>query len=120
MKEKLLLLLILTISLLSCTKTVFEDNPPQLEITVLNFQLVRVVNAEVILYVSESDLIAEINAKSNSVTNAEGVAIFDNLDTEIYYINVIKDDYNHKETLTHGKEALVVNEMLKLTITINN
>ena len=120
MKEKLLILLFFSISLVSCKKTVYEDNPPQLEITVLDSNLEKVSNAEVILYESESDLAEDKNEKSRTSSNSGGIALFENLETKIYYINVLKNDYNHKEAITHLKNALNLNEKIKLTITINN
>lgn len=110
---------IIVILITGCTKTEYLDNPPQLEVTVLSSDFERIRNAQVLLFDSLEDLQNEQNERNTSLTDADGKAFFEKLETRIYYINIIYGEYNHKVYETHLNEPLLPNVLTRITLTIN-
>lgn len=117
--NKIQFVFIIVILITGCTKTEYLDNPPQLEVTVLSSDFERIRNAQVLLFDSLEDLQNEQNERNTSLTDADGKAFFEKLETRIYYINIIYGEYNHKVYETHLNEPLLPNVLTRITLTIN-
>lgn len=106
------------IVLISCEKTVFIDNPPQLEITVLDESGNRVQDANVTLYGSEEDWKAKSTALQSELTNSQGVVLFENLEEQIYFFYAQKDKLSNEESISALDKELQFNIKALITTII--
>jgi hypothetical protein len=111
MKKTLYFLSMLFILFTACSKekTEYIDNAPQLEITVVDISHTAVANARVTLYASETDLKTKTNSLLSGTSNAEGIALFAELEEEVYYFYAEKAEMNNTKSISLISENLQIN-----------
>ncbi len=102
--------------LFSCSdeKVEFIDNPPQLEITVVDAQQTFVSDAIVQLYETEENWKAKSNSVTEKRTGNDGIALFSGLEEKKYYFYVEKAELNNIKSLSVIRDSLKIN--VKATI----
>jgi hypothetical protein len=106
---------LLIIALWSCSETEFMDNAPQLEITVLSSSGERIENAFVFLYKSELDWKNKLNPILSDETNSQGIILFDNLEEQLYFFFVQKEELTNIESISALEKELQINVKAKIT-----
>ena len=119
MKTELLILLLL-IGTMSCTKTEYTDYPPELEIHVVNPDHEAISSALIELYQEKEDWDDQRNPVSTAYTNDTGTCVFPDLEAKNYYFFIQKDSLSNQYGIAGFEEALRPNEIRVLTITIEN
>lgn len=115
MKKNLILIIsILLITLNSCETIVNIDTPPQLEITVLDIDGNSVQEANVSLFETESDWKNKTNQLFTKKTNNNGIVLFENLESKIYYFYVEKLNMNNIESIAVIDKELQTNIKAKI------
>lgn len=109
MKNYLFVFLLLGLSFSACTKTNYEDNLPQLEITVINPLDDFVSNAKVSLFQNENDWNNKANSVSEQSTDANGLVLFEDLEERTYYFLVQKGELNNMESASYIDTPLEIN-----------
>ena len=101
------------------TKTIEKDVPPQLQLTVTDKAGVNISQATVQLFDNQTDWENKTAAVQTGTTNADGQVLFQNLNEQVYFFHIEKDERtNTFEVVTHT-EALKKNHLKQLTITLN-
>lgn len=115
---KLLKLLIL-LTFVSCSETVFVDVEPQLELVVIdsigNYQ----ADASVDLFETEDDFYVGKNSINSGYTDNNGTIEFEELEEKVYYFYVEKGELNNYYDVVTFSNPLNINEKRKITCTIN-
>ncbi len=118
MKNYLFVFLLLALSFSACTKTNYEDNPPQLEISVFDLQSQPVSNVNVSLFLSLSDWENQQNSIVSASTDADGKILFENLQEKSYWFLAKKGELTNQFSPARFEEALKVNVKTKISTVI--
>lgn len=103
------LFLFICLILISCGKTEYLDNAPQLEIHVTNQQGQIVSGATVSLFSNEDDWKQSKGIIYLTQTNANGSALFEELEERNYYFLVEKEELNNKNEVAYFTDPLKTN-----------
>ncbi len=102
--------------LFSCSdeKVEFIDNPPQLEITVVDISQVQLSGVSVTLYNTEEDWKSKANPVVVDSTDSKGIVVFSDLMEQRYYFFAEKSEMNNMKTVAVIADSLKIN--VKATI----
>jgi hypothetical protein len=96
MKRLLLFSLIAYLFCISCEDDInYIDNPPQLELAVMDSDSTKIEGAIVKLFKELKDWENQTNIVKQGLTSNEGVIVFDSLETKSYYFYVEKGKLNN-------------------------
>ncbi len=122
MKTKIYFILLLSLFIIDngcSTVTIFDDVEAQLEVIVKTTEGNLVKNANVSLYLTFEDWQTEENQVANSTTNADGAALFLNLEETTYYFYVKKDNQNNTLSTVTFSTPLKINQIKVIETIIN-
>lgn len=105
-KHKIIVVLAVLISLLSCTKEEYVDAEPQLLFTVVAKNLVFVEGATVSLFICQEDWETHSNVIESLETDAKGQVLFENLYEQTYYFYIEKGNLNNLADIAALSEPL--------------
>lgn len=119
MKGKFVSLILLMILICGCKKTVYLDNPPQLEIVVVDASTYKVSGAQVTLFLSEDDWQSKTNLVAQKNTDINGSALFTELEELVYYFYVQKESLDNTLGVSYFATPLKINEIRIVETVIN-
>lgn len=118
--KKFLIVFFFATLLVSCSKeTIYIDNPPQLEIVVIDVNNNKIPNAIVTIYLNEDDWQNKTNSIEQQNTDANGTVLFENLEEVIYYFYVQKGNLDNTLGVSYFANPLKKNEIRVVQTTIN-
>ncbi len=117
-KLNIFAILALVLFLFSCTEKEYIDADPQLLFTVVADNLVFVEDASVSLFNSQEDWESHSNVVASLQTDEKGQVLFENLDEQIYYFYVEKDDLNNLADIAALSEPLQIGRKSELFVKI--
>lgn len=119
MKRAITLLLLFFTLILGCKKTVYIDNPPQLEIVVVDASSNKVSGAVVTIFISKDDWQNKTNSVAQQTSDINGSSLFKELDETIYYFYVQKGSLDNTLGISYFQTPLKMNEIRVIQTTIN-
>ncbi len=117
-KLNIFAILALVLFLSSCTEKEYIDADPQLLFTVVADNLVFVEDASVSLFNSQEDWESHSNVVASLQTDEKGQVLFENLDEQIYYFYVEKDDLNNLADIAALSEPLQIGRKSELFVKV--